>query len=105
LALMVREQFGLSVIEHSGNNLGFTSNIKIFLEEDLAIIVLTNATNANRLISAIERRFLELVYDDTPHAEGQLRALVENVASGTREALARADVEPARASYEPHLAR
>lgn len=105
LALMVREQYGLSVIEHGGNNLGFTSNIKMFPEEDLAIVVLTNAAGANRLIGTIERRILELVYDGAPLAADQLRTWVENLGTARREMLARAELDPPRESYERYLGR
>lgn len=65
LGWIVGEYKGVSVLEHGGNTLGFTSELAFLPDEGIGISILTNqrASFANQMI---RMRFMELLYDQEP---------------------------------------
>ncbi len=61
LGLVVGDVYGLPMLTHNGGTAGFNTEMLILPEQDLGVVILTNNNQSGRLISAIERRFFELV--------------------------------------------
>ncbi len=68
LGWLVSDYKGLSLIEHGGNTLGFTSSFAFLPERQLGIIVLSNGQGTNYFGDSVITRLLELVFDQTPEA-------------------------------------
>jgi CubicO group peptidase (beta-lactamase class C family) len=62
LGWMVGDYKGLTMIDHSGNTLGFTSDFAFFPTADLGIIILANAQGANNFTASARLRLIELLY-------------------------------------------
>ncbi len=54
---------GQRLLQHGGNTFGFTSDFAFLPDSDLGIVVLTNASGANIVTSAVRTRLFELVFD------------------------------------------
>ncbi|HVH41782.1 MAG TPA: serine hydrolase domain-containing protein [Labilithrix sp.] len=78
LGLMVGEDHGVPVIEHGGNNVGFTSDMFFLPEHGLGMVVLTNLGDAGPYRRALRRKLIEIVFDAKPEAEENLRHRVED---------------------------
>ena len=69
LGMFLNDSLGVSVYGHGGNTIGFTSDLIFLPEHDVGLVVLTNAGSANSFRSAVQRKFLELVFEGKPEAE------------------------------------
>jgi hypothetical protein len=77
---------GLTLIEHGGNTLGFTSDIAFVPQADLGVVILTNAQGTNSFSTAIRSRLIDLVYDDVDaEADAQnVQFILEQYAEQTK---------------------
>lgn len=73
LGWFVRDYHGVRVVHHGGNTFGFTADLTLIPEADVAIVVLSNGAGANRLGSVLTERLLELLYDQPDRATEQAR--------------------------------
>ncbi|MBX3155622.1 MAG: beta-lactamase family protein [Deltaproteobacteria bacterium] len=80
LGLFVAIEHGTGIVSHAGNTLGFTSDLFLLPDHDTGVVLLTNGGGANELRSAIQRAFLETVF------EGKARAMDDLTAALAREA-------------------
>ncbi len=64
LGWIVTNYEGLSMIQHNGNTLGFTSDLSFLPDTGLGIVVLTNARASNSFNSLIRTRLFDLVFDN-----------------------------------------
>jgi len=77
LGLFVETDRGVPVVHHGGNLLGFTSDAFFLPEEDIGVVLLTNAGEANEFRSAVRQRVMELVFDAEPKAEHFLQVALD----------------------------
>jgi len=88
LGWIIDEYKGLLMIHHGGNTNGFTSDLAFLPEIDLGISVLTNQYGSF-LNEAIRFRLLELLFQQEPEYDSQIRWAVERI----DEALAELDAQ------------
>jgi CubicO group peptidase (beta-lactamase class C family) len=74
LGWFVGDYKGLTLIEHGGNTLGFTSDIAFVPEANLGLVILTNAQGTNAFSTTIRSRLIDLVYGDVD-AEADAQAI------------------------------
>ncbi|MCA9676687.1 MAG: beta-lactamase family protein, partial [Myxococcales bacterium] len=72
LGLVVHDERGIAEVTHDGGTFGFTSNMFILPDQDIGVIVLTNAGGAGLLQSVVHQRFYELVFGAEERAATQL---------------------------------
>ena len=72
LGMFLNDSLGVPVYGHGGNTIGFTSDLIFLPDHDVGLVVLTNAGSANSFRSAVQRKFLELVFEGKPEAEAGL---------------------------------
>ena len=77
MGLVVKNRYGVSIVDHGGALIGFKSNIFWFPEIGLGGAILTNADNGNILVQTFIRKLLEVLFDGQPEAD-------EDVASYAR---------------------
>lgn len=84
LGFIISDYFGVRIISHAGNLVGYTSEMAIIPEADLGFIMLTNARLTNNISNTTRNRLLELVYGrDENSAETLLENLREDEADAT----------------------
>jgi CubicO group peptidase (beta-lactamase class C family) len=75
---------GLRLINHSGGTYGFGSEVAFLPEENLGIVILTNARTPFAAFNyAVQFRLLELLFDQPSEIDGQLSSLLEGYRSST----------------------
>lgn len=83
LGFIVSDYFGVRVISHAGNLVGYTSEMAFLPEADLGFIMLTNARTTNTINVTARNRLLELVYD---RDENSAEQLLQQLREGEQEA-------------------
>lgn len=76
LGFIVSDYFGVRLISHAGNLVGYTSEMAFVPEADLGFIMLTNARSTNSINATARNRLLELVYG---RDENSAETLLENL--------------------------
>ncbi len=84
LGWIVDEYKGLRVLGHGGNTTGFTSDLAFLPEADLGISVLTNQSGSF-LNQAIRFRLLELLYQQEPEYDVQVRFAIDRAQEAVAE--------------------
>jgi CubicO group peptidase (beta-lactamase class C family) len=77
MGLMASHKYGVTVISHGGDLVGFHSDWYAIVDADVAAVILTNGDNGWALRGPFVRRLLELLYDGKPEAEKMLAANAE----------------------------
>lgn len=93
LGLMMLDDHGVQVVQHGGNNIGFSSDMYFLPEHGVGVVMLTNAAGANAFLAAVRRRLLELLFDGKPQAAENLAAGLALVKAAQKEAAER--IKPA----------
>lgn len=75
MGLMTDGRYGLNVVHHGGDLIGYHSDWFAFTEANVGAVILTNGDNGYRLRGPFRRRLLELLYDGRSEA-------AEDVAAG-----------------------
>ena len=71
--------WGVSVIHHGGDLMGYHSDIFAIPAAHVAAVILTNSDNGVYLRRPFMRRLLELLYDGRPEAQGDVDAAVKRI--------------------------
>ncbi|MCD6497495.1 MAG: beta-lactamase family protein [Deltaproteobacteria bacterium] len=77
LGLMIRTEYGVRVVQHDGNNLGFTTGMFFLPDQDVGVIILTNRGSANSLAKLAKRRLFEVLFDAKQKAASLLAFVVK----------------------------
>jgi hypothetical protein len=85
LGLIISNEFGLHVIHHGGNTLGFSADMYFLPESGFGAVVLTNAYAAVEFLEAMRQKIRELVFGAEPRAE----AIVETAGKAKADILAK----------------
>jgi CubicO group peptidase (beta-lactamase class C family) len=81
LGFILSDYFGVRVISHAGNLVGYTSEMAFVPQADLGFVMLTNARSTNNINGTAFNRLMELVYGrDQNSAERLLEDLRESQA-------------------------
>lgn len=105
LGWFVQDYNGLTLIEHGGNTLGFTSDFAFVPEANLGIVVLTNGQATNAFSAAVRARLLELLFEQEPEAQASLQFAREQLGEalerpeGLQTSVDPGAVEPFLGSY------
>ncbi len=68
MGLMVDRTYGVQVVDHGGDMIGFHSNMMWLPEHDVGAVILTNSDRGVFLRGPFQRRLLELLFDGKPEA-------------------------------------
>ncbi|MFZ4688696.1 MAG: serine hydrolase domain-containing protein [Polymorphobacter sp.] len=85
MGLMEDSRWGVPVIHHGGDLLGYHSDMFWLPGAQVGAIILTNGDDGAVLRGPLLRRMLELLYDGKPEAEADLAATVKRLAAERAE--------------------
>lgn len=94
LGLFVEEDHGLHVVHHGGNNLGFTSDMYIFPDHGVGVVMLMNAGSANTFRRVVHRRVVELLFDGREEAAKTLAFSLEKKKDVLEQELGKITAQP-----------
>ena len=77
--LMEDATWGVSVIHHGGDLMGYHSDIYAIPAAGVAAVILTNSDNGPSLRRPFMRRLLEVLYDGRPEAQGDVDAAAKRI--------------------------
>ena len=77
LALMMNNDHGVLTVGHGGNTNGFTTNMFFLPEHNIGFVILINAAGANMFAQAVQRKFMELLFDGKIEADKMLSVGLE----------------------------
>jgi CubicO group peptidase (beta-lactamase class C family) len=66
LGWMTEAYLGKTLIHHSGNSMGFSSDLAFIPEASLGMVILSNAEGAGSFTDAVRSRFFELAFGQDP---------------------------------------
>jgi len=79
MGLVEDATWGVSVIHHGGDLMGYHSDMYAIPAAGVAAVLLTNADNGPSLRRPFMRRLLEVLYDGRPEAQGDVDAAVKRI--------------------------
>jgi CubicO group peptidase (beta-lactamase class C family) len=74
MGLMVNTTYGVPVVHHGGDMVGFHSDMMWLPAENVGAVILTNANPGWILRTLYRRKLLEVLYDGNPEADAQVAA-------------------------------
>ena len=74
MGLMVDTTYGVGVVHHGGDLVGYHSDMMWLPQQNVGLVILTNADPGWLLRDRIRRKLLELLFDGHPEAEALLNA-------------------------------
>jgi len=74
MGLFVNSQYGTPVVHHGGDMIGFHSDMMWLPEHGVGAVVLTNGDPGWLIRTVFRRKLLEVLFDGTPEADGQIAA-------------------------------
>lgn len=83
MGLMDDERYGISVIHHGGDLIGFHSDWFAIPSAQVGAVILTNSDSGVYLRGPLERKLLEVLYDGKPEAAQQVAAAAESIKAET----------------------
>jgi hypothetical protein len=78
MGLMVDTTYGIPVVHHGGDLIGYHSDTMWLPQQNVGLVILTNADPGWILRSRIRRKLLEVLFDGHPEADAQLEANGKN---------------------------
>ena len=105
MGLMVDSTYGVPVVHHGGDMIGYHSDMIWLPEQKVGAVILTNGDLGWLIRSGFRRKLLEVLYDGHPEADADLaaaaRASFEQIAADRKLLVVPADVSDA-ATLAPH---
>jgi CubicO group peptidase (beta-lactamase class C family) len=74
MGLMVDTTYGIPVVHHGGDLVGYHSDMMWLPQQNVGLVILTNADPGWLLRDRIRRKLLEVLFDGHPEADAQLDA-------------------------------
>ena len=74
MGLMVDSQYGIPVVHHGGDLIGYHSDMIWLPDQNVGAVILTNADPGWILRSQFRRKLLEVLFDGHPEADAQVAA-------------------------------
>jgi hypothetical protein len=99
MGLMVDTTWGVTVVHHGGDMIGYHSDMIWLPEQKVGAVILTNSDPGVFLRGPFQRKLLELMFDGEPHADADLastaKTYFESIAVARKLLTAPADPEAA----------
>jgi CubicO group peptidase (beta-lactamase class C family) len=77
MGLMVDESWGVPVVHHGGDMIGYHSDMMWLPDHGIGAVILTNGDPGWLIRTGFRRKLLEVLFDGNPEADEQLRARSE----------------------------
>jgi CubicO group peptidase (beta-lactamase class C family) len=74
MGLMVNKVYGVTVVHHGGDMIGFHSDMMWLPEHGVAAVILTNGDPGWLIRTSFRRKLLEVLFDGNAEADGQIAA-------------------------------
>jgi CubicO group peptidase (beta-lactamase class C family) len=74
MGLMVTTKYGVRVVHHGGDLVGFHSDMMWLPDHDVGAVVLTNGDPGSLIRTMFRRKLLEVLFDGRPEADAQVAA-------------------------------
>jgi CubicO group peptidase (beta-lactamase class C family) len=74
MGLMVNRTYGVEVVHHGGDMLGFHSDMMWLPEHGVGAVVLTNGDGGHLIRDAFQRKLLEVLFDGRAEADAEIAA-------------------------------
>jgi CubicO group peptidase (beta-lactamase class C family) len=103
MGLMVNTQYGVPVVHHGGDLIGFHSDMMWLPEHGVGAVILTNGDAGDQIRSVFQRKLLEVLFDGRPEAEAKIAAGAKQLEEA-RAALRKQLEVPANAAEAGKLA-
>ncbi len=107
MGLMVDTKYGIPVVHHGGDMIGYHSDMIWLPEHNVGAVILTNADPGWVLRSAFQRKLLEVLFDGRPEADAdvaaQAKSYFDRLAAERKLFTVPADAKDA-AKLAPHCA-
>ncbi|MDQ3365041.1 MAG: beta-lactamase family protein [Myxococcota bacterium] len=103
MGLTVHDRFGVTVVNHGGDLIGFHSDMMWLPEHDVGAVVLTSGDAGQLIRGHFRRKLLEVLFDGNPEADRDLAAAAKNYFAG-RVAERKQWTVPADATHVAKLA-
>jgi len=78
MGLMVDTTYGVPVVHHGGDLVGYHSDMMWLPQQNVGLVILTNADPGWVLRDRIQRKLLEVLFDGRPEAEADISADAKN---------------------------
>ncbi len=95
MGLMVDKTWGVTVVHHGGDMIGFHSDMMWLPELGVGAVILTNGDPGWTIRSLFQRKLLEVLFDGKPEADAKLaagsKAFFESIAAGRKLLMVPAD--------------
>ncbi|MBK9266082.1 MAG: beta-lactamase family protein [Polyangiaceae bacterium] len=78
MGLMVDKTWGVTVVHHGGDMMGFHSDMMWLPEHGVGAVVLTNGDQGQVIRNQFQRKLLEVLFDGTPRADANVAAQGKN---------------------------
>ncbi len=99
MGLMVDRTWGVPVVHHGGDMIGFHSDMMWLPDQDVGAVILTNSDPGVYIRGPFQRRLLEVLFDGKPEAAenvaSQAKRLKENIAAERKRLAVPADAATA----------
>ncbi len=79
MGLMVDTKYGIPVVHHGGDLIGYHSDMIWLPEHNVGAVILTNADPGWTLRGAFRRKLLEVLFDGRPEADADVAAQAEEL--------------------------
>ena len=89
LGLMVGEEFGVDIVHHGGNTLGFSTDWFFLPGKNVGAVILVNGQGANSINGAVHQRLFELWFGGKERAASDFAFSLERQKKGLELALAK----------------
>ncbi len=92
MGLMVSTRYGVTVVSHGGDLIGYHSDMMWLPEHGIGAVVLTNGDHGSVIRRVFQRKLLEVLFDGKPEADAGIHVAKKNVDEGvavTRKQLVR----------------
>ncbi|HLL23247.1 MAG TPA: serine hydrolase domain-containing protein, partial [Kofleriaceae bacterium] len=81
MGLMINKRYGVTVVEHGGDLIGFHSNMLWLPEHGVGAVILTNGDGGGAIRSVFKRKLLEVLFDGSPEADASIAQSAKNRAA------------------------
>ncbi len=78
MGLMVNTRYGVTVVHHGGDMIGYHSDMMWLPEHGVGAVILTNGDPGWLIRSLFRRKLLEVLFDGKPEADAQIEAAAKN---------------------------
>jgi len=99
MGLMVNTRYGIPVVSHGGDLIGFHSDMIWLPESGVGAVILTNSDRGGTIRGLFKRKLLEVLFDGKPEADADLESSNKNFVESfrTQRALLAVPADPAEA--------